>query len=344
MSRSSPEPGQLYPSSGSRLRWLTVLAFGALLSLSGLKRFEPWEQVLDLWEANVSPLVLAVTGHPHFFRFLTAYPGFLLEESYPDLGFSLFISLFMACNAVLWRKLSFFARGEGPGSMAWTVFFAAHVFMNGRGVIAWTAWLICAGLCLRQARGASWDLRSLLLAFLSCWLAAVSTGVFIVVVAAFVLFQLQFRRKRRMHPARKLVLLAFAAPALFYVGQYLLLSVQKNVEFFGGGLTGVYHMLAHGLGRVLFGSELLAIVIVAGAAFALLFLWVLIKLRGTPFSPMEQLLAFTAFGGLFGLTVFTLAVPIGLVFSGSRHSWDRFRGQQPGGASTSRSLGVAAST
>lgn len=321
MSRSFPDVGQPHSAGANWVRWLLAFAFGALLTVSGAKRFEPWEQVLDLWTANVSPILLAVTGHPHFFRYMTAYPGFIWEESFTDVGFSLYISVFLAFNVVLWRKLSFLSRGTPPGVAAWVVFLAAHIFMNGRGVIAWTAWLVCANICLQLARGVSWNLRSLLLAVLSCWLAAVSTGVFIVVVAAFVLFHLQFRRKQRVHPLRKLVLMAIAAPLLFYVGQYLLLSIQKNVEFFGGGLTGVFHMLAHGLGRVLFGSELLAIVVVSGAAFALLFLWVGIKLRRAPFLPTEQLLAFASIGGLFGLTVFTLAVPLALVLRGSQSSW-----------------------
>ena len=300
------------------MRWLTAFAAAALFSIVGLKRFEPWDQVLDLWEGGVSPLLLAVTGHPHFFRYLTAYPGFLWEESYPDLGFSLYISLFFAFNVVLWRGLSSLTTGRSPTSLAWCGFFAAHFFMNGRGVIAWTAWLICLSLCLRLTRGAVNGLKPLLLVAISCWLAAVSTGVFIVVVASFVLFYLQYRQRTPMKPLRKTILLALAAPVMFYVGQYLLLAIQKNIDFFGGGFEGVYHMLAHGLGRVLFGNELLAVVLVAAAAFSLLFLVIFVRMRNRPFTPVEKLMGLACSGGLFGLTVLTLAVPLALLYPQTR--------------------------
>lgn len=313
-----PEPNARPVRRAALGGWLTAFAAAALLSFIGLKRFEPWDQVLDLWEGNVSPLLLAVTGHPHFFRYLTAYPGFLWEESYPDFGFSLYISLFLAFNVVLWRGLSLLATGRPPTLLAWCGFFATHFFMNGRGVIAWTSWLLCLSLCLRLTRGPVRGLRPLLIVALSCWLAAVSTGVFIVVVASSVLFYLQYRQRTRMKPLRKAILVAVAAPVVFYVAQYLLLAIQKNIDFFGGGFEGVYHMLAHGLGRVLFGNELLAVVLVAAAAFSLLFLVILVRMRNRPFTPVEKLIGIACGGGLFGLTVLTLAVPLVLLYPQTR--------------------------
>ncbi|MGB9108866.1 MAG: hypothetical protein WCC39_09280, partial [Telluria sp.] len=291
MSTTLPEPNTRPALRAGLARWLMSFAAAALVSFVGLKRFEPWDQVMDLWEGRVSPLLLAVTGHPHFFRYLTAYPGFLWEESYPDVGFSLYISLFLAFNVVLWRGLSLLATGRAPTVLAWFGFFAIHFFMNGRGVIAWTSWLLCLSLCLQLTRGPVTGLRPLLLVALSCWLAAVSTGVFIVVVASFVLFYLQYRQRTRMKPLRKTILLIVATPVIFYIAQYLLVAIQKNIDFFGGGFEGVYHMLAHGLGRVLFGNELLAVVLVAAAAFSLLFLVIFVRMRNRPFTPVEKLIA-----------------------------------------------------
>jgi hypothetical protein len=327
MPTTLPEPKARSARRAALARWLMAFAAAALLSFVGLKRFEPWDQVLELWEGNVSPLLLGVTGHPHFFRYLTAYPGFLWEDAYPDIGFSLYISLFFAFNVVLWRGLSLLATGRAPTFLAWCGFFATHFFMNGRGVIAWTSWLLCLSLCMRLTRGPVGGMRPLLLVALSCWLAAVSTGVFIVVVASFVLFYLQYRQRTRMKPLRKAILLAVAAPVMFYVGQYLLLAIMKNVEFFGGGLEGVYHMLAHGLGRVLFGNELLAVVLVAAAAFSLLFLAIFVRMRNRPFTPVEKLMGLACAGGLFGLTVLTLAVPLALLYPQTR---SRARAMPPG--------------
>lgn len=327
MSNSFLEPYGRASRRSNAARLLVAFAVAALFSYVGLKRFEPWDQVLELWEGNVSPLLLAVTGHPHFFRYLTAYPGFLWEESYADVGFSLYISLFFACNVVLWRGLSMLATGRVPTLLAWAGFFAAHFFMNGRGVIAWTSWLLCLSLCMQLTRGPVRGLRPLLMVALSCWLAAVSTGVFIVVVASFVLFYWQYRQRTRMKTLRKTILLAVTAPVIFYVGQYLLLAIQKNIDFFGGGFEGGYHMLAHGLGRVLFGNELLAVVLVAATAFSLLFLGIFVRMRNRLLTPVEKLIGLACAGGLFGLTVLTMAVPLVLLYPQTR---SRVRTVPPG--------------
>jgi hypothetical protein len=142
-----------------------------------------------------------------------------------------------------------------------------------------------------------------------------------------VLFYVQYRQRTRMKPLRKTILLAVAAPVLFYVGQYMLLAIQKNIDFFGGGFEGVYHMLAHGLGRVLFGNELLAVVLVATAAFSLLFLVIFVKMRDRPFTPVEKLIGLACAGGLFGLTVLTMAVPLVLLYPQTR---SRPRAMPPG--------------
>jgi hypothetical protein len=302
------------------IHFIAPLMCGTLVSMLHIKSFEAWDQVTDLWESGVSPLLLAVIGHPHFFRFLTAYPGFLLEDTFPTIGFSLYISVFFALNVALWRHVSLLASRRAPSIAGWAVFFAAHFFMNGRGVIAWTGWLICVLLCIRLTRGETGGVKPLLLVALSCWLAAVSTGVFIVVVMALLLFYLQYRRRSRGHIVRKLIIFAVTMPLLYYVGEYLVLAIKKNIDFFGGGLDGVIHMLAHGLGRVLFGSELLAVCLIALAAFLLLFLIMFVRMRKRPFTPLEQLLGYAIFGGMFGLTVLTLAVPIFLIYQQARRA------------------------
>lgn len=326
----SPESREVRGRRDTVLRWLLAYGVAALGSLVGLKRFEPWDQVLILWQADVSPLLLAVTGHPHFFRFVTAYPGFLWDASVPDLGFSLYISIFFAFNVVLWRRLALLVAARAPGILAWIGFLGAHFFMNGRGVIAWTAWLICALLCVQIAHGAANGTRQIVLATVACWLAAVSTGVFVIVVVALVVFKIQYRRPMPGRTWHKMLLVGVSAPALYYIAQYLLLSIQKNIDFFGGGLDGLFNMLDHGFGRVLFGSALTAILAVSGAAFTLLFAGTLIKMRKAPFTPVERLLCLAAGGGVFGLTVLTLAVPLALLVLAVTRTGDERDASMPG--------------
>lgn len=307
--------GQRAPRyAGSTAHWVLALLFAVIFSRFGIKRFEPWPQVLELWESGVSPLLLAVSGHPHFFRFMTSYVGFLLEEAYPLMGFSFYVSIFFAANVLLWRKVAFLSNGRAPSAVAWTVFLAAHFFMNGRGVIAWTAWLLCVWLCLMQARGEPRRLKGLLLTALTCWLAAVSTGVFVVAVIAFVLFRFHYKGRRRTGIFTKGLGLVISVPVLYVIANYFVVAVTKNIDFYGGGLQGLFGMLAHGVGKVLFGSEIMAVLIVSLSAFTLMFFVMLLKLRKQAFTPMEKLIACAVFGGLFGFTVLTLAVPLVLLY------------------------------
>jgi hypothetical protein len=306
--------------SRTLLIFLAALAGAALLTVAGIKTFGAWDQVTELWESGVSPLLLAVMGHPHFFRFLTAYPGFLLEDSVAGWGFSFYICIFFACNVALLRHNLRLATGAAPTLATWLVFFAVHMFMNGRGVIAWTAWLLCIMLCVRMSRGDSGGLGALLQGALACWLAAVSTGVFIVVAVALALFYLQFRRRSRGGIVRKLAIAACAAPFIFYIVEHLYVAIMKNIDFFGGGIDGVIHMLSHGLGRVLFGSDILAVFLIGGGAIAVLLLVVLLRMRKHRFTPLEQLLVLPLCGGMFGLTVLTLALPVFLMYQQTRRN------------------------
>lgn len=296
----------------SLLIWILVLFSGIVASFIGLKTFEAWPQVIDLWEAEVSPLFLV--GHPHFFRFLVAYPGFLIEEKLPNFGFSIYVTCFFASNVTLWRRLSLLCQDRRPPAWAWAVFLLAHMFMNGRGVIAWTAWLICAILCVRLSRRESGGMTHLLLLALTCWLAAVSTGVFIVTVVSLFVFYVQGRR-RAVHRSKTSLLLSIllGVPLFTIVADYFWDSLQKNLEFYGGGLAGVFNMLRHGLGVVLFESNAILVLVIFLVGLALILLTFL-GMHGKRWTPVQKLIFFAFCGGVFGFTVLTLVIPLGLIY------------------------------
>lgn len=297
---------------------VATLFAGLIMTLAGIKRFEAWPQVEDLWLTGVSPLFLGIAGHPHFFRYLTAYPGFVLEQGYPLVGFSVYISLFMVANVALFRTLALSVSGRTPHVLMWAAFFTVHLFMNGRGVIAWTGWLLAMTACWQLASGQHRWRRVLLLTALSSWLAAVSTGVFVVAVAAMALFYFQSRSKQRMSVWRRTLLCLGALPLFYVVGIYFIVAVNKNLDFYGGGLAGAVQMLAHGMGTILLGSEYIALLLVAGVAFFSLFTYILMRMRARPTSALEKLIACAMVGGLFGFTVLTLVIPALLLYAAQR--------------------------
>jgi hypothetical protein len=307
MSTLFPElrPGRKPASSMRYALW--VLLFALSVSAIGLKQFEAWDQVQMLWDANVGPLLLV--GHPHFFRFMAAYPGFILEEFYPGIGFSLYISLYFAINLTLWRQVALLCLKRPPTLLASLLFVGVHFFMNGRGVIAWSAWLIAAWLCLQLCQGRAPGWRHLMLSLLACWLSAVSTGVFVVIVVAMGYFYIGYLKRSVWRPSRVVLAILLGAPVLFEIFDYFMVAVTKNVDFYGGGLTGAVNMLHHGLGAIFFGSELILLGLLFGVgvvASALL----AVVLSGIRFSPLVILAIMPLLGGMFGFTVLTLAIPL----------------------------------
>lgn len=298
---------------------IVALLAATFLTGFGLKTFEAWPQVLDLWQAEVHPILLI--GHPHLFRYLVAYPGFMLEAYLPSLGFSLYVGLFFAANVALWRKLSLLVCQRKPTVWAWAIFLAAHLAMNGRGVIAWTAWLLCACTCLEMSRGEIQAGRKLVAMAGASLLAAVSTGVFMVTVSALTYFHWKASRTRpkKMSRLKRYTLYLVATPIVFVLANYFATALTKNLDFYGGGLTGALTMLEHGLGVFLLGRST-SILLVLTALSPLLAVAVLLMISGRPMRPAQTLLAFAIGGGLFGFTVLTLAIPIALLlFQRKKH-------------------------
>jgi membrane protein implicated in regulation of membrane protease activity len=296
----------------SRASSITVasVAFfvAALASISGIKVFDSWGQVNELWESEINPLLLI--GHPHMPRYLVAYPGFLLDERLPGIGFSFYIAVFVAINFVLFRAVALLAIQRKPSLPIYLVFAAIHLAMNGRGAIAWAGWLLCIWVCHKISMNIDRPASQLGWVALSCWLASVSTGVFIVVVMTFLFFILRHHRPtQQVSLTRRVIILCLAVPLGYAVLEYFLIAVEKNIDFYGGGMSGAFNMLAHGLGVVFLEINLGSIVLLWFIAYgAVVVAFAAISSRRR-FSPLACLILLPVFGGLFGFTVLTLVIP-----------------------------------
>ena len=290
--------------SASIVYLLLAFTLMCLANQLNLKVFVAWSQVQDLWESGFNFSI----NHPHFYRFLVVYPGFLLESIFPLKGFAWYVSGFFAINVILFRRLSNLVLGKKLGPLMITVFICFHLMMNGRGVIGWTGWLMAACICL-DAVPSSRIFHRIIWIFTSAFLASVSSGVFAITVAS--LFY--FLTRRYMYFRFKLrkvwiaTILSTSIP-IYFIVHYLKLSIGKNLAFYGGGLTGAIRMLKHGIGNLFIANEL---IFIAFISFITVLLSLFLITKAWRFmTSLDILICFPLLGGFFGITVLTLAIPL----------------------------------
>lgn len=323
----SPAVPRAHPSANgwvrsSTLLWLLVFAVASVALIFDLKTFQPWSQVTSLWNEiyDISELV----GHFHFSRFIVAYPGLLLEDMAEGVGFSVYVSLFVATNAVIFRKICIRARRRPPPAWVWLVFFAAHFAMNGRGAIGWTGWLLCVHVCVSSdgRLGADTISRTLKLFLIpaSLVLSSVTTGIFVAAMTAFAYLLvvrklagfLRVRIKPTLGNMLILGLMVLVLPVVAVMAtDYLLAGLNKATEFYGGGLEGVLGMATHGFGR-LTANPLTAMLVLMLAGMGASMSW-LLAYRHKRNRSLLVLTAIPVAGGVFGYTILTLAIPVWLI-------------------------------
>ena len=271
-----------------------------------LKCFKPWIQVQELWDLQVNVINFILAGHIHSSRFLVAIPGFQLEDLFPGAGFSFYISLFLAVNAFLFSNVSNKLSHGYLNLLVVFIFIVIHFAMNGRGVIAWTGWLLTCNIFLNTLPSSFAQYRSVLI-LLALLLASVSTGTFIInavvlVISLFNKYQLGTLFKPRI---RSFLLLISSTPFVIWSIKYFLSAVSKNVDFYGGGFEGAVAMLEHGYGSVFDLSLFESILVLSAIAIFLTGL----RFYGFKFllKPLNFLLCLCLCGGLFGYTILTLA-------------------------------------
>ncbi|WP_182852173.1 hypothetical protein [Metapseudomonas otitidis] len=149
--------------------------------------------------------------------------------------------------------------------------------------------------------------------FMSCFIAAVSTGVFVVVLISIAFFVVDAFRRGRFDflNTKSGFILIFIIPFVYVFLDYFALAINKNLEFYGGGVQGAFNMLEHGLGRVFLSVGYLGFMFFIIALFLLFFAALIFYLK-IRFSTVEKLFFISVLGGFFGFTVLTLAIPLAL--------------------------------
>jgi hypothetical protein len=310
--------GQRIAISTKTLLSLSVFLGFCLLSLTELKVFEAWSQVTYLWDSG-QPLLYFI-GHFHFTRYLTSYPGLMFEESYPGIGFSIYMSIFVTLNTLLFRQIHNAITGYPPSLFVYIIFLLIHLFMNGRGAIGWSGWLLCLSLHCKFSNsdqtGSFLTVGNSSMFFFSTLFSSVSSGVFIVVFMSNILLIARLLRSSALSHKLKfkhLVSILFAnvivGCSIYFATFYLLDALQKILLFYGSYSS----VVMHGLGLLAIYYDLAtALIIIVIMAIIFILLWVILK-REVP-SVIWLLFITSMAGGVFGFTTLTLTIPLFLIF------------------------------
>lgn len=290
---------------------LCALAVLMLSVYFGVLQFELWGQVTSLKGTAVFDIDPTAA---HFLRYLVVYPIFWVADlsglAY-DLVFSyVAVVLVFATSALIGFVASLIARRRDLyhrlAFLGLVCMCIVSMFMNGRILFAMLGYAyICANF-IRWEYGESGLMGTLVRNLAGHYLTTVSSGTFLVGVL-FVLGWLAIKVNRDKPVAVYVLFAGFLSAASPLIWLYLM----KNINFYGGGVGGLFNMLNHGAGFVLhkFGTFVAVEVVVVVIAVASVFVWFFGRLVGG-IRLLYVGIAAACFGGLFGFSTLMVGLPL----------------------------------
>lgn len=286
-------------AGGTTFGFVGLVLFLVMVPIvSGLMEFVSWPQVVALHQSNVD--IQGLSGHPHFFRYLVALPGLLMEDWLGPIGFSLYVGGFAIGSIVIIRNMVA-SSGPMPVAICVLLVFAIHIFMNGRGAISWFGWMIVLNFIFR--RRIVRTLRHLPALMFALLCTSVSSGTFSVAfIALIATLAIEARDGRMLKSLALGVAFIFAYLGLFLQG------LERNLLFYTMGTRNpVINMLRHGFGDIVLNHPvtiILALIVVTAIGLAV---WS--SLRTKPSAKEVVVLLTPLMGGVFGYTTLTLFIP-----------------------------------
>lgn len=286
-----------------------------LLILADLKEYQIWYQITSLWESGAEPLALLSSGHPHGLRYAIMYPVLTLSRFFSVSHDFVFTCLmpFISGSVVLLvmaavRVVANVERINFAGAFFLSsVMAVAFLAMNGRVAIAFLGYSIIFNASMNFVY-AGWPMRRLVAPFVvGLTLCGVSSGTmmsaaFLVFgVVGFSLLNFRFNLRGASTISYCMILVALL---YFAFSDILLVLLEKNLSFFGGGYGALLAMLSHGAFRMV---DLLGVWSLGSVI--LLFMCLLFL---TFFSSKHRFLRWTALVACsmsaFGLSAFSLSI------------------------------------
>jgi hypothetical protein len=290
---------------------LTSLLFIFLLNFYKLLDFSPWPQVEDLHLSNAR--LVDLFEHPHFYRYIISMPGLIARDYFFEIGFSLYISLFMLFSILLmYFKIKY--KHMFVIALACSTIFIGHLFMNGRGAISWLGWMIV--LYIVSENKNMIGIKKTLFIIFALLCCSVSSGTF--TVSFFVI--LTFFLKEFFYNKNLRAIIAFFLVYILYI-DLALEGIERNLRYYSLG-TGnpILNMIDHGFGELAKQNS-----IQISLFLSLLF----ISATFFIFSMKSKIkfwegvcLIYPLAGGVFGYTTLTLMIPSIILILSSRFSAD----------------------
>lgn len=306
-----------------RVKTSTLVALFAMspLLLSvflGFKSYEVWPQITYLWRVGANPITELVQTDPHALRFALIYPILGIAETLGVDHDTLFTAVLLC---VCFLTIQTMNRIIGSIVMAprnpvtiqvitATILVFLFFFMNGRIGFAFLGYSILLLVVVRHHYQREFKVFSFIALFIGFALCSVSSGT--LASAAFVVFLAiyfeAFRSIRRRSLTRSglaLFLSCFAVGLI--LSRFVLVGIQQNISYYGGGSEGFLRMLEHGFGSALYpilhalGLPLVVSLMVGtGLLFSLL-------LARMPHSLLAHLILSAIACGAFGYSTLSLA-------------------------------------
>jgi|GEM_PF-4046651 len=276
-------------------------------------------QVLSLLGSN--PIELILNGHQWGPRYLIAFPAVYMHEL---LGFSLnysysiYCTFILACIVVLFVKAGLLLQNKYVNAPI--VFFLISIFstlilayfMNGRLIPAYFGITI---ILYKQFKiynsNKNFTISDYIIMFIGFMLSTTSSGTMMVSLLqiSLVSFILTLNKEKYIVPIIKFIIVN-GAIYMALLGPYIMKMINKNLNFYGGGFTGLINMLSHGLGKILLVSPMLVWLLILCIPFIFIFcvfvqLGLNIELRMIILTITICLLC-----GMFGISTATMIIPI----------------------------------
>lgn len=248
----------------SLIHAFTAFALFALI-LFGFKSYALWAQVELLWFSGANPFAVEKLTDlgPHALRYLLAFPlfiiSYLFDVNYNSL-FSLLVPIFLyTVIRNVWAIIGVVSQGQKHSLMSAlfisALFFTLFMNMNGRITFAFFGYsIVLRILAVAHYRNTKIGFDRMLLLLLGLMFCSVSSGtfmsafmlIFLAIGTALVPLIIQLRLG-----AKTLSFLILALLPLYIFGQFIIIGINKNIAFFGGGIEGFVNMLGHGAGKIL---------------------------------------------------------------------------------------------
>lgn len=289
---------------------------GLIVSLvyyvSPFHNFQLWSQVLILQGSTLQ--FENLFSQAHFLRFLLVLPTFLISDYFNlsyDFVFSILCFVMVMLIIINCKNIFLFFEKKGRNITLIYItvtFIAISAFMNGRVLFAFLGFSFLILSICRWENHCIGNANLIVRLLISLFLCSVSSGTFLSTILAIIFWSsIYFKRRKGKLSVYLVIMLGAVSPIIF-------LYIAKNVNFYGGGIKGVFNMMNHGIGRVFYTLDLFSLCMLTFIVWlAFLGFMMVIKYQNKT-KLLHLFIGTSGLAGLFGYSTLSLMfIPLNLI-------------------------------